>query len=50
MCGNSIDTSNITVNVSGSNCDHESCVEDELLFNCDIKESLYKETNLKCDT
>ena len=33
-----------------SNCDHESCVDDELLSNCDTKESVDDETNSNCDT
>ena len=37
---NSIDTSDITANISGSNYDHESCVDDELLSNCDTKRVL----------
>ena len=59
MFGNSIDTGNITPNISGSNfdcesyvedeplsiCDHKSCVEDELLSNCDTKDSVDDETN-----
>ena len=50
LFGNSINTGNITVNISGSNCDHESCVEDELLSDCDTKESVDDETNSNCDT
>ena len=34
LIGNFIDTGNITANINSSNCDHESCVEDELLSNC----------------
>ena len=64
LFGNSIDTDKINVNISDSNCDHESsvedvlfsncdhtsCVEDELLSNCDTKESVDDETNSNCDT
>ena len=64
LLGNSIDTSNIAANISGSNCDHiysvedelhsncdhKSCVDDELLSNCDTKESVEDETNSNCDT
>ena len=50
MIGSSINTGNITVNISGSNCDHKFCVEDELLFNCDTKESVDDETYSNCDT
>ena len=50
LFGNSNDTGDITVNFSCSNCDHESCVEDELLSNCDTKESVEDETNSNCDT
>ena len=64
LFGNSIDTSNIAANISGSNCDHmysvedellsncdhKSCVEDELLSNCDTKESVENETNSNCGT
>ena len=46
----SIDTGDITAKISGSNCDHESCVEDELLSNCDTKESFDDETNSNCNT
>ena len=46
MFGNFINTANI----SGSNCDHKSCVEDELLSNCDTKVSVDDETNSNCDT
>ena len=37
LFGNSIDTGNIAAHISGSNCDHIYCVEDELLSNCDHK-------------
>ena len=64
LFGNSIDTGNMTANISLSNCDHiysvedellsnsdhKSCVDDELLSNCDIKESVEDETNSNCDT
>ena len=40
----------ITVNISDSNCDHESCVEDELPSNCDTKEKVDNETNSTCGT
>ena len=46
----SINTCNITANISGSNCDHNSCVKDELLSNCDTKETVDDETNSNCDT
>ena len=32
LFGNSIETGSITDNISGSNCDHESYVEHELLY------------------
>ena len=38
LFGNSIDTGTITANISGCTCDHEFCVEDELLYNYDTKE------------
>ena len=47
---NSIDTGNITANISGSNCDHESCVDDENNSTCDTKEKADDETNSNCDT
>ena len=64
LFGNSIDIGNIIVNISGSNCDHKSyvedellsncdhtsCVEDKFLYNCDTKESVDDETNSNCDT
>ena len=64
MYGNSTDTGNIAANISGSNCDHKSSVEDELLSNCnhtssvedellsncDTKVSVEDETNSNCDT
>ena len=50
LFGNSIDTGNISANISGSNCDHIYSVEDELLSNCDTKESVEDETNSNCDT
>ena len=37
LFGNSIDTCTITAIISGYNCDHKSCVEEELLYNCDHK-------------
>ena len=46
MFCNSIKTGNITVNVSGSNFGHKSCVEDELPSNCDTKESVDNATIL----
>ena len=63
LFGNSTDAGNITANISGSNCDHESCVEDELLSNCDhegcvkeqltfngkSRESVDDETSCTCD-
>ena len=63
LFGNSIDTGNIATNISGSNCDHIYCVEDELLSNCghkssvddellsncDTKEKVYDETSFNCD-
>ena len=49
MFGNSINTGNNTAIISGSNCDHKSCVEDELLSNSDTKEKV-NETNSNCDT
>ena len=64
LFGNSLNTGNIIATISGSNSDHESCVEDELFSsydtkesvddetssNCDTKEKVYDETNSKCDT
>ena len=64
MFGNSIDTGNIAVNISGSNCDHKysiedellsncdhkSCVDDELFSNCDTEEKVTDETSYNCDT
>ena len=50
LFGNSINTGNITDNISGSNCDHEFCVEDELLSNIDTKKSVDDDTNSNCDT
>ena len=64
LFGNSIYASYIIANISGSNCDHKSCiedeslsncdhkscVEDELLSNCDTRESVDEETNYNCDT
>ena len=50
LFSNSNDTGNITANITGSDCDHESCVEGELLSNCDTKESVDDETNFICDT
>ena len=43
LFGNSIDTGHITANISGSNFDYESCVEDELLLTCDHKFSVEEE-------
>ena len=40
----------ITANISGSICDHRSCVEDELLSDCDTKDSADDETNSNWDT
>ena len=64
LFANFIDTDNITANTSCSNCDHESCVEDQLLsnydhkslvedgllFNCDTKECVEDEMNSYYDT
>ena len=50
LLGNSIHTSNIAANISGSNCNHIYSVEDALLSNCDTKESVEDETNSNCDT
>ena len=50
LFGNSINTGNITANISGSNCDHKSCVEDELLSYCDMQESVDDEATSYCDT
>ena len=50
LCGNSIDTGNITANISNSKCDHESCVEDELLSNCDTKVKIHDQTRYNSDT
>ena len=50
LFSNSIDTGNITVNISVSNCDHESCIEDELLSNCDNRSCVKDELLSKCDT
>ena len=50
LFGISIDTGNIAANISGSNCDHEYSVEDELLSNCDHKSSVEDELLSNCDT
>ena len=50
LFGNSIDTGNNTANISGSICDYESCVWDELLSHCDNKESVDGKTNSNSDT
>ena len=50
MSGNSFNINNITANISGSNCDHKSCVEDEFLSTCDTKESVDDKSNSNCDT
>ena len=50
LFGNSIDTSNIAANISGSNCDHIYSVEDELLCNCDHKSCVEDELLSNCDT
>ena len=50
LFGNSIDTGYITANINSSKCDHESCVEDELLSHYDTKDNVDDETNFNCDT
>ena len=50
LFGNSIDTGNIAVTISGSNCDHIYSGEDELLSNFNTKESVEDATNSNCDT
>ena len=50
LFGNSIDTGNITANISGSNCDHVYSVEDELLFNCHHKSCAEEELLSNCGT
>ena len=50
LFSNSINTGNITANISGSNCDHKSCDQAELLSNCDTKDSVDYETHYKFDT
>ena len=50
LFGNSIDTGNIIANISGPNCDHKSCVDDELLSNCDHKAYADDELLSNCDT
>ena len=64
LFGNSINTANITANISDSNCDHKSyakdklisncdhksCVEDKVLSNCDHKSSVEDELLSNCDT
>ena len=51
LFGNFIDTDNINANISGSHCDHKSCVDDELLSNCDTGDSSDNEdTYSNCDT
>ena len=49
LFGNSTDTGNIAANISGSNCDHKSSVEDELLSDCDHKSSVEDELLSDCD-
>ena len=48
--GNSINTCNITANISGPNCDHKSYVEDKLLSNCDHKSCVDDGTSFNCDS
>ena len=50
MFGNSIDTGNISANISGSNYDHIYSDGDKLFSNCDTKENVEDETKSKCDT
>ena len=50
LFGNSIETNSITANISGSNCDHGPCVEDELLSNCDHMSFVKDELLSNCDT
>ena len=51
MVCNSIDTGNIAVNISVLNCNHQSFVVDELLSNCDARNSsVDDESNSNCDT
>ena len=40
LFGNFIDTGSITASISGSNCDHKSYVEDELLSNWNTRGSI----------
>ena len=41
---------NIVVNISDSNCDHRSCVEDESLSNCYTRCGFDDETHFSCST
>ena len=50
MFGSSIGTGNIAANINGSNCDHESCVEDELLSNCNNMSCVEDELISNCGT
>ena len=50
LFGNPIDTGNIALNISGSNCDHIYSVEDELLSNCDHRFCVDDELLSNCDT
>ena len=50
LFGNSTDIGNITASISGSNCNHESYVDDELLSNCDHKSCAEDESLSNCDT
>ena len=50
LFGNSIDTGNMSANISGSNCDRKSRVQDELLSNCDHKSCVDEELLSNCDT
>ena len=50
LFGNSINTGNIVANISGTNCDLKSSVDDELFSNCDTKEKVEDVKNSNCDT
>ena len=50
LFGNSIDTSNIAANISGSNCDHIYSVEDKTNSYCDTNEKVDDKTGSNCDT
>ena len=43
MFGNSTYAGNITANITVSNCDHKTCVEDTFLSNCDHKSCIEDE-------